>query len=88
MKVKAKFECEREDIEFSWTPTGMSKINGVLEIFQRMISEMVHANLYQDRMSPIFWVFAYRQTTWIFNRILHSTLEVQSFFHACEKNTH
>ena len=78
MKVKAKFECERETrgIEFSWTHTGMSKINGVLEIFQRMISEMVHANLYQDRMSPIFWVFAYRQTTWIFNRFLHSTLEV------------
>ena len=32
MKVRAKFECEREDIEFSWTPTGMSKINGVLEL--------------------------------------------------------
>ena len=77
-KVKAKFEkvCKREDIKFSWVHAGMSKINGVAERFQRTVSEMANAFLYQGRMSPIFWVFAYRQTTWIFNRFLHSTLEV------------
>ena len=39
-----------------------------------------HAFLYQGRMSPIFWVFAYRHATWIYNRILHSTLGSYSPF--------
>ena len=48
-----------------------------------------HAFLYQDRMSPIFWVFAYRHATWIYNRILHSTLEViQSFLNSCMPEEH
>ena len=81
-KVRAKFEqiCAREDIKFSWAPAGMSKINGVAERFQRTVSEMANAFLYQGRMSPIFWVFAYRHATWIYNRILHSTLGSYSPF--------
>ena len=48
-----------------------------------------HAFLYQGRMSPIFWVFAYRHATWIYNRILHSTLEViQSFLNSCMPEEH
>ena len=68
--------CNRPEnnITFTHAPKGVSKLNGVVERYNRTLSELSNAFLYHGRVSPIFWEYAYRHSNWIYNRLIHSHL--------------
>ena len=81
-KLTARFTdiCDKAGIDHTVAPVGVSKLNGIVERFNRTVSEMSNAFLYAGRMSPIFWIFAYKHSTWIYNRIMHGKLGPHSPF--------
>ena len=72
--------CDKAGIDHTVAPVGVSKLNGIVERFNRTVSEMSNPFLYAGRMSPIFWIFAYKHSTWIYNRIMHGKLGPHSPF--------
>ena len=74
--------CNRPEnnIKFTHAPRGVSKLNGVVERYNRTLSELSNAFLYHGRVSPIFWEYAYRHSNWIYNRLIHSHLGKHSPF--------
>ena len=74
--------CNRPEnnIKFTQAPRGVSKLNGVVERYNRTLSELSNAFLYHGRVSPIFWEYAYRHSNWIYNRLIHSHLGKHSPF--------
>ena len=81
-KLTARFTeiCDKAGIDHTVAPVGVSKLNGVVERFNRTVSEMANAFLYAGRMSPVFWIFAYKHSAWIYNRIMHGKLGPHSPF--------
>ena len=48
--------CDREDIKFTQAPKGVSKLNGIVERYNRTLSELANAFLYHGRVSPILGI--------------------------------
>ena len=54
--VNLRTSASTEDIKFTQAPKGVSKLNGIVERYNRTLSELANAFLYHGRVSPILGI--------------------------------